>query len=99
MLRLTSITTFKITYNFASTEFEDIDFFTNVMVDWEEVVIQTILAVPSITSMDFDTRWEIFRKQYQIPENLVNRARQEFQDEAAVFSYVRSEVRSCNLVQ
>lgn len=99
MLRLTSITTFKITYSFASTEFEDIDFFTNVRVNWEEIVIQTILAVPSITSMDFVTRWEIFRKLYQIPENLVNRARQEFQDEAAVYSYVRSEVRNCNLVQ
>lgn len=98
MLRLTSITEFNFAYSFALTAQEDVAFFNHVMVDWEDVATQIILAVPSIISMEFDSRWDAegFTKIFRIPKNLINRARQNFQDEAAATSDVRSNVRSRN---
>lgn len=60
--------------------------------NWKEYVLWVILAVPTIISVEINSNSTGTRKLYQIPENLVDTARQKFKDEVKIASYIRSRI-------
>lgn len=94
-LQLAAITQLNISYKLTYEDSDNIEFLENV-VNWEEAVIQIILAVPSILFVEFES-WQGRSRLFRIPKNLVTLARQKFEDEPAVISYIRSKIRSSAL--